>query len=57
MKDKKKKSKISNALGCNRQKMIDDGAYDGRFRSKVFKNKKNECRLKPDEVSHDNIEE
>lgn len=53
MKHKKKKSKISKALGCSRQRMIEDGAYDGRFRSKVFRDKKKECRLKPDDYSQD----
>jgi len=57
MKHKKKKSKISKALGCSRQKMIEDGAYDGRFRSKVFMDKKKECRLKSNDYSQDYNEE
>jgi hypothetical protein len=39
----KTKNKVARALGSVRDKMMQDGAFDGRFRSKTFTDRKKEA--------------
>lgn len=39
-----KKSKQKKKISPDREKLIADGYYDGRYRPKIFKNKKKELK-------------
>ena len=43
---------VKKELGYIREKMKEDGYYDGRFRSKTYKNKKKYTRNKKHHLDH-----
>lgn len=57
MKKKKKSSLYSHIEGENRKKAKEQGFYDGRFKTKVIRNKKKEAIKKQSRKKLNNIDD